>query len=88
MTAPVGATVRLYVDLVAPVAIGDLVETTSGRRYSVLAVRVQLRGAAAGRQHLHCLVVDRGWLPNPPVGTLHRIRWYKRARLGDRRRAA
>lgn len=78
MTAPVGASVRLYVDLVAQVATGDLIETSSGRRYSVIGVRVQARGKHAGRQHLQCLVVPNGWLPDPREGTLHRIRWYKR----------
>ena len=57
MTAPIGATVRIYVDLVARVADGDLVETTGGRRYRVLGVRVQQHGKHAGRQHLTVLVV-------------------------------
>lgn len=57
MTAPIGATVRIYVDLVAQVAEGDLVETTSGRRYQVLGMRVQQHGKHAGRQHLAVLVV-------------------------------
>jgi hypothetical protein len=81
MTAPIGATVRLYVDLQTAVAIGDVIETTSGRRYSVLGVRVQQRGAAAGRQHLECIVIDPA-AALPEIGTLHRlhrIRWYKRA---------
>lgn len=86
MTAPVGATVRLYVDLAISVECGDLIETTTGRRYSVLGVRVQTRGVHAGRQHLECLVVERGWLPDPPVGTLHRIKWYRRARRARGRR--
>jgi hypothetical protein len=81
----VGATVRLYVDLVAAVAVGDLIETTSGRRYNVVDVRVQARGKHAGRQHLHCLVVEPGWLPDPPVGTLHTIRWYARTPSRGRR---
>jgi hypothetical protein len=41
--APVGAEVRIFVDLVARVAIGDAIETQTGRRYGVVAVRVQLR---------------------------------------------
>lgn len=79
MTAPIGATVSIHVDLVDAVTAGDLVETTSGRRYSVLVVRVQQRGKHVGRQHLQCLVVPPDWLPDPPIGTLHRIRWYPRA---------
>lgn len=77
MTAPIGAAVRIYVDLVAPVAIDDVIETQSGRRYHVIGVRVQARGKHAGRQHLQCLVVPSNWLPDPPTGTLHPIRWYK-----------
>jgi hypothetical protein len=80
VTAPIGATVRIYVDLSSTVAVGDLIETTSGRRYSVLGVRVQRSGRHFGRQHLQCLVVEPDWLPDPPVGTLHRIRWYPRAK--------
>lgn len=57
MTAPVGAAVKLYVDLAARVAVDDVIETTSGRRYQVLGVRVQQRGKHAGRQHLQCLVL-------------------------------
>lgn len=59
MTAPAGATVSLYVDLAARVAMDDVIETTSGRRYQVLGVREQLRGKHAGRQHLQVLVLDR-----------------------------
>ena len=86
MTAPVGATVRIYVDLVERVAVGDVIETTSGRRYQVLGVRVQERGEHAGRQHLQCLVVPKNWLPDPPAenARLHRIRWYPRS--GGKRR--
>lgn len=81
MTAPIGATVRIYVDLSATVKVGDLIETNSGRRrYSVLGVRVQQRGRHFGRQHLQCLVVEPDWLPDPPIGMLHRIRWYPRAK--------
>lgn len=57
MTAPIGATVRIYVDLVARVVEGDIVETTSGRRYQVLGARVQQHGKHEGRQHLTVLVV-------------------------------
>lgn len=77
MTAPAGAVVKLYVDLVAPVAPRDVIETQTGRRYSVLSVRVQLRGARAGRQHLQCLVLG---VDDPPTGEVHKIRWYKRGR--------
>ena len=72
--APVGAVVGLYVDLVARVAIGDVIETQTGRSYQVLAVRVQLRGKHAGRQHLRVLVIERAH----PDATIHLIRWYAR----------
>lgn len=88
VTAPIGAVVSLYVDLVESVWIGDIIETQTGRRYSVLAVRVQMRGKAAGRQHLRCLVVDRDTEPSARLtagdvstgesGEVHTIRWYKR----------
>jgi len=93
MTAPVGANVGLYVDLVARVAVGDIIETQTGRRYGVLAVRVQMRGKHAGRQHLRCVVVepdtDRKIVATQngdgidiaEVPTrIHRIRWYSRGR--------
>lgn len=79
MTAPAGAEVGLYVDLVAPVAIGDVIETQTGRRYVVSSVRVQQRGANSGRQHLRCVVLAADD-PLPTSGTLHPIRWYARGR--------
>jgi hypothetical protein len=82
--APPGAIVGLYVDLVARVNVDDVIETRSGRRYAVLAVRVQARGKRAGRQHLRCIVID----PSADYAALiarfgadaklHRIRWYAR----------
>lgn len=90
MTAPAGAIVSLYVDLVAPVADGDIIETQTGRRYQVLAVRVQARGKRKGRQHLSCLVIGKdGGEPvlreDGSVSACHRIRWYTRGKA--RRRA-
>lgn len=78
MTAPVGAVVRIYVDLRDQVDVGDIIETTSGRRYHVLAVRVQQRGKHVGRQHLSVLVVPKNWAPDIDTGRLHLIRWYRR----------
>lgn len=75
MTAPAGAIVGLYVDLVASVLVDDVIETQTGRAYRVLAVRQQLRGKHAGRQHLRVLVLGEDELRGPRV---HRIRWYKR----------
>lgn len=88
MTAPAGAIVSLYVDLVSRVAIDDVIETQSGRRYRIIAVRQQQRGKHVGRQHLRCLVLGKGeriayegMQPDHPwVPTVHRIRWYVRGR--------
>lgn len=77
MTAPAGAIVKIYVDLRACVDIGDVIETQTGRRYSVVAKRVQARGKHAGRQHLICSVMGIND-PLPTTGMLHRIRWYPR----------
>jgi len=77
VTAPAGAIVSIYVDLAQRVAIGDVIETTSGRRYHVVDVRVQGRGWHVGRQHLRVAVMAPGD-PLPDSGMLHPIRWYKR----------
>jgi hypothetical protein len=74
--APAGAEVGIFVDLVARVAIGDVIETQTGRRYGVVAVRVQQRGGHVGRQHLRCVVLAVG----DAGGDVHRIRWYRRGR--------
>lgn len=85
MTAPVGATVRIHIDLAARVAVGDVIETASGRGYRVLGVRIQERGKHAGRQHLQCVVLPNEWASDPEEWmkpssfTIHRIRWYPRA---------
>ena len=78
VTAPAGAIVKLYVDLKACVDVGDIIETQSGRRYSVVAKRVQARGKHVGRQHLSCSVMAPDD-PLPTTGMLHRIVWYRRA---------
>ena len=80
MSAPAGAAVGIYVDLVDEVAVGDVIQTQTGRRYLVLGRRVQLRGKHVGRQHLRCVVVERGDLASACV---HEIRWYRRARPGS-----
>jgi hypothetical protein len=79
--------VRLFVDLRAQVATGDIIETTSGRRYQVLSARVQQRGDHRGRQHLECIVVPKNWPPpeHSAALTVHRIRWYARRRRGAKR---
>lgn len=77
MTAPVGAIVRLYVDLRARVHYLDVIETGTGRRYLVLEVRVQQRGKRRGRQHLRCMVIDHTTAVDRS-STVHRIVWYPR----------
>lgn len=77
MTAPAGAEVGLYVDLVAVVAPGHVIQTQSGRRYGVVTVRRQERGKHAGRWHLRAVVLA----PEDELGPstkVHTIRWYKR----------
>jgi Recombinase len=58
--APVGAIVKLYVDLVRKVEGGDFIETQTGRRYFVCAARIQTKGKHEGRQHLVCMVESCG----------------------------
>lgn len=84
-TSPIGALVRLYVDLERQVNTGDVIETRTGRGYLVLGVRIQARGKHAGRQHLQCSVMGTDWLAaglaSAPDGAyVHRIRWYRRKR--------
>lgn len=77
MTAPAGAIVSLYLDLVASVDPNDIIETGTGRRYAVLQVRVQERGKHAGRQHLRAIVLGG----DEQIGensVIHHIRWYSR----------
>ena len=78
MTAPAGTEVGLYVDLVERVELGHVIQTQTGRRYLVTAVRVQQRGKHVGRQHLRCVVLAA----EAQLGAtkLHRIRWYARGR--------
>jgi hypothetical protein len=76
--APAGAVVGIYVDLIAHVAVGDVIRTGSGRRYGIVSVRVQERGMHAGRQHLRCLVLG----PDDDTGAsqVHQIYWYPRGK--------
>jgi len=93
VSAPAGAEVGIYVDLVDEVTIGDVIETQTGRRYLVTARRAQLRGRHVGRQHLRVVVLDPEELIQVTpcslrahggvgcaghVPKVHRIRWYRR----------
>ncbi len=79
MTAPAGTEVELYVDLVAEVATGDVIETQTGRRYFVAHVRRQERGEHIGRQHLRVVVMADDSIVEG-AHQVHRIRWYPRGR--------
>lgn len=78
----IGDEVSLYVDLVARVEIEDIIETSTGRRYGVIGVRVQQGGKHAGRQHLRACVIEpagAAYAHGFNMGRIHAIRWYKRA---------
>jgi hypothetical protein len=73
-----GEPASLYIDTVARVAEGDYIRTPTGRTYLVQSVRVQERGAHAGRrQHLKTVVMEPGH-PFEDDDTIHDIIWYKR----------
>lgn len=78
MIAPAGSIVSLYVDLVAPVELDDIIRTQTGRRYLVIAVRVQELGKHRGRQHLRVVVLAPDDSVSCPDATIHDIRWYAR----------
>lgn len=92
MPAAPGTEVGLYVDLLATVHTGDIIETQTGRRYLVTFVRKQMRGEHIGRQHLRAVVMDGSELTyesmqpdHPMIPTVHKIRWYKRSNRGQRK---
>lgn len=80
---PAGATCRIFVDLRDQIAIGDVIQTPTGRSYGVLEVRRQ-RSASKhpNRQHLRVLVLDEASLAEARDGKarLFTIRWYKRSK--------
>jgi hypothetical protein len=55
----------------------DQIETRSGRRYEVVTVRRQLRGAHIGRWHMKVLVLAPGH-PRDPDVAVHPLWWYSR----------
>lgn len=79
--APAGAEVRLFYDAVTrDVRAGDeLVTSTTGRRYLVLAVRRQERGKHVGRMHLRCVVLAPEARRDPDT-IVHPVTWYRRHR--------
>lgn len=75
---PPGSEVGLYYDAERRVLIGDeIVTATTGRRYLVLAVRIQMRGEHEGRQHLRCVVLADDHERDPDSG-VHTVHWYRR----------
>lgn len=86
MAAPPRTEVGIYVDLLAPVHVGDFIRTQTGRSYQVVMVRRQLRGKHAGRQHLRAIVLDGDIVEQVDAAALaaddgqriHQIRWYRR----------
>jgi hypothetical protein len=78
VTAPAGAVVRIFYDGPELVA-GHFLRTATGRTYLVVSVRVQRRGRHTGRQHLACLVTERGPTVRDHVeGRVHPLHWYPR----------
>lgn len=80
----VGTLLRFTIDSPAAIRRGDILETSTGRRYGVLA------STRRGRRYaLRCVVIDRDTEPEVVataarggidlyVGQIHRIRWGKR----------
>jgi hypothetical protein len=81
VTAPIGAEVGIYVDMRERLEVGDVLQTTAGRRYGVAKIRVQTRGKHVGRQHLRVIVLDRD---TPCSGAMYAIHWYPRRRRARR----
>lgn len=83
--APVGSVVKIYVDLLERVSLGDVIQTGTGRRYLVVSVREQSRGNHIGRQHLRCAVLSA---EDKVPGKVHEIIWYRRSPASKRARNA
>lgn len=73
---PAGSLVRIQYDGPS-LRDGDYLRTRSGRRYLVLAVRVQQHGKHKGRQHVSAVVVAPDH-PIEPDARVRTIQWYKR----------
>lgn len=76
---PPGSEVGLYYDSRRHVDVGDELETTAGRRYLVVKVRRQERGAHIGRWHLRCIVLAPD-AARDPDSQVHPVHWYRRRR--------
>lgn len=77
--APAGAIVRVRYDTDAVVEPGDVIETTTGRRYLVDEVRPVCRRHPGGpwrRLNLRCVVLGPGEVVEGAV--VHPLFWYRR----------
>lgn len=75
-----GTVVGLYLDTRDELHAGDLIRTGTGRTYELLKVRLQDRGAHAGRRwHVRALVLPPTFTP-APGDPVREIRWYPRRR--------
>lgn len=76
--AAIGDIVKLTisVDDGAPMSVGDVIVTRTGRAYVVTAARQQTRGKGAGRWHLRAQVIPIASVPRDmPV---FRMTWHPR----------
>jgi hypothetical protein len=70
-----GSVVSIFYDADEPIAVGDALQTKTGRTYIIVTGRQQARGRHVGRWHLRCAVAEGP----PPAGVIvHRLVWYPR----------
>jgi hypothetical protein len=72
-----GEPATLYYDSNANVAVGDIVQTNTGRRYLVVECRHGTGTRHPTRWHLQTVVME-GTDPGPPEATVHFLHWYRR----------
>jgi hypothetical protein len=72
----VGEECGLYYDTTLSVDVGDVLETSTGRRYLVLTSRRQQNRP---RWHLRCVVMGETD-PMPDGAVIHPLYWYSRDR--------
>lgn len=81
MKAAPGAEVGISYDG-DPLEPGNVLETPTGRRYGIVAVRLQTKGKHLGRQYLRCVVLDEKPAPGTKIFPLF---WNHRGRVSDER---
>jgi hypothetical protein len=78
--APIGAVVRLYVDMLAALEPGDVLSTPAGTHYAVVSARRGRGPVHPHRQYLEALKVEV-----PAAGArVVILRWYRRKRRSAR----